>query len=157
MDPSTVVWKNSNFKNLEMFDSFRHDCLKEGIGKVFRPNETDAFHVEFKGKVWKDNPERVMSIIGNFQSFQQFRLFKNACASQHIKSIINHSNHAFEVEARSDQYGGWFTDMGQFENFCTDIEVIKKELGTATVCGHKAEDGSFRVMLAKKREVGGEN
>jgi len=154
--PTTVVWQNSNFKDLETFDYFRNDCLQEGISKVQRASETDPFLVEFKGKVWEDSPERILSIKGQFESFQQFKSFKNNCASLQIRNIINHSapSGAFEVAAKSEQYGGWFKDMQQYEQLCSAIDAVKNELESGKVCGHKAEDRSFWVTLPKKE---GEN
>jgi len=157
--PTMVVWQNSNFKDLETFDSFRHDCLQEGIGKVHRPNETDPFLVEFRGKVWKDDPEKLMSIRGHFQSFQQFRSFKNDCTNYQIYDIINHSTSdgAFEVADTIKQHGGWFKDMEQYDQLRNDISAVKNDLDSETVCGHRAEDRSFWVTLSKAKKKGGQN
>jgi len=152
--PTTVSWQNSYFKDLETFDSFRRDCLREGISRVTRVSEDTPFFLEFRGKVWEDSPERVMSIKGRFQSFQEFRSFKNNCASLHIRNIINHitPDGAFEVAMTGDQHGGWFKDMQQYEQLCSEINAIQNELESGKVCGHKPEDRSFWVTLPGKGE-----
>jgi len=155
VDPMIVFLLSSNFKDLETFDSFWNDCLKEGIGKVHRPNETDPFLLEFRGKLWKDDPEKVISIRGDFKSFQQFSSFKDECANHQIFNVINHrsSDGAFEVANKRNQYGGWFKDMEQYIQLRNDIAAVKNELDHGMICGHRVE-GSFWVNLSKADKNG---